>query len=275
MIIQKINYTNRSTFKSAHRVYSRKAIENFNSFDSKHIHTTTNLFREDIDWIGLINYIARHFSDKDKVNSYSLACSDGSEAYTYAICIIEKFLDKVSKFLPIKASDIDDEMLRAAESGRINVYGGEFKTVDKLDIDMRKYFINPAYPKQYTDDEVYLYVNSSSYEPVKSLRDSVEFKKSDILTELKNINDDGNSIVMCRNVLPYLDDNYINDIVNTAKEKLKRGSLFIVGDYDHRIGIEEKLLNNGFFKPLIGQNNVFERGTDKELIDRLLMGYLV
>ena len=275
MIIQKTNLYTNPTFCSAHRVYAKKAVENFKSFESSHIHTTTNLFREDLDWLHLINYAIRHFADKAKVNTYSLACSDGSEAYTFAIAIMEKCKENFAKFLPVKAFDIDPEMLNAAKSGRINIYGGEFNVVDRLGINMRKYFINPAYPKQFTDDEVYYYVNSSSYEPVQCLKDGVEFKQSDILTELKKIEDDGNSIVMCRNVLPYLDKNYINEIAEIAGKKLKKGSLFVIGNYDQRTDIEAKMLENGFYKPFINHDNIFECGDSNELRNRLLMGYLI
>lgn len=276
MNVQKINAQNNITsFKSAHRVYDTRLVNSFKSFGNKYVHTTTNLFREDFDWTNLARYISYHFADKSKVNAYSLACSDGSEAYTYAISLIEEVGQNFSKYFPIKAFDIDYETIDYAKSGRINVYGGEFNVVKKLGIDLKKYFINPFLPKQYSNDEMYLYINSASYEPTKELRSCVEFNQSDILTELKKIKDDGNSVVMCRNVMPYLSPEYVDEIVQTAKENLKEGSLFITGDYDHRCDIEEKLFNNGFYRPFINNNNLFERGDAKKLINRLLMGYLI
>ena len=279
MNILPINNTN-NTFKSCFRKYpcKNRTTNDFKDFAMPFILTSTNIFREDMDWKNLVKYILFHFADKKKIQSFSLGCSDGSEAYTYAISLMEKIPESAfNKYFPITAVDIDSTIIELANKRRINLFDMEFYYASKLyNINLEDYF------KKISDNPVTIENDNLSdlprialYEPIEELKNNVLFKHSDILTELKNIKDEGNSVVMCRNVLPYLSMDYVTQLVKTAKENLKDGSLFIIGDYDRRSNIEELLEKNGFFRPLINQNNVFQRGNVKELTDKLYSGYLI
>ena len=253
-------------FQSCFRAYPAKTIKIVDIFRKDTVKTSTNLFREDLDWVGLVKFMEKHFKHKDKVNIFSLACSDGSEAYTLAISVFENLPEYVkSKFLPIYASDIDKEVLKAAKSGRINIYSIEFLFSERTyKCNMEKYFENRSASIMINGDDISETDTISSYQPIKELRDSVIFKHSDILTELNNLKDDGNSVILCRNVFPYLGESYKNEIVNSAKQNLKSGSLFVIGDYDGFTDIEQRLLANGFIQPLFNSkvdysNNIFMR----------------
>ena len=85
--------TNLNNFNNLTNIYSFKGC-NREYYDSKlkldidtygNICTFTKLFREDLNWLELASIIKQNFSDKDDVQVYSLACSDGSEAYSIAI----------------------------------------------------------------------------------------------------------------------------------------------------------------------------------------------
>ena len=265
-------------FKSCYRSYIAKTASEFKDFDKHVVWTSTNIFREDLDWAGLVKYLISHFKGKEKVNSYSMACSDGSEAYSYVISLMENIPKPLcSKFFPVLSSDLDEEVINKAKLRKINIEDCEIYFINKTGINLDNYFKNRGEPLIIQND---LNTNEKvlglySYEPVDELKQAVEFKQSDILSELNKIKDDGNSVVMCRNVMPYLSDEYINKIVNTSSKVLKDGSLFITGDYDYQRKIDEKLLTNGFYRPLINNRNVFQKGNKTEVTDKLLSGYLI
>ena len=259
-----ISQQKQQAFQSCFRKYPSKTIKNFDIFGKDTVRTSTNLFREDLDWFGLVQFMKNHFINKDKVNIFSLACSDGSEAYTMAISILENIPEKIqSKFLPIYASDIDKEILKAAKSGRINIHSVEFLFPERTyGCSLEKYFDNRSVSIMINGDDISETDTISSYQPIKELKNSVIYKHSDILTELNNIKDQGNSVILCRNVFPYLSYKYVDDVIETAKNNLKTGSLFIIGDYDIDIrNIDKKLTKNGFFNPLSEDTNkvIFER----------------
>ena len=269
--------TKNPNFLSCYRSYSSKAISEFGAKDNQYVRTSTNLFREDLDWNSFVKFLVNHFVDKDRVMIYSMACSDGSEAYSLAIFLMEKFSKSLcKKFFPIMAHDVDDLIINSAKSERINIEDCEIYYINKLGINLNKYFVNPKRPLKIKNDMTsYNNVGLFSYEPIQELKQTVEFKKSDILTELNKIKDNGNSVVMCRNVMPYLKEDYIDEIVSVASKVLKDGSFFVTGDYDSTKKIGERLEKSGFYRPLLENQNLFQKGNSKEMIDRLLYGYLI
>ena len=267
MKILPVNHNqNNRNFKSCFRMYTPKSNVDFGYYGREIIKTSTNMFREDLDWNALIKYIITHFKDKNRVNTYSLAASDGSEAISYAITLLENLpKNMLSKYFPVYASDIDKEIVNISKKGRINVFGVEFAMTERMyGIDLSKYLKDKSVSIVINGDEISESDTISSYMLIDELRDAIQYKRSDILTEIKNIKDDGNSVVMCRNVFPYLSSDYADKVIETAKQKLKSGSLFIIGDFDGKANIEQKLLANGFFQPLLNNkvingNNIFQR----------------
>ena len=79
----------------------------------------TRLFRDDLEWDKLAKYEIDHFKNKAKVNIVMFAASDGSEAYSKIISLFTTAKNNINKFFPIKAYDIDDEILTVAKSGYI------------------------------------------------------------------------------------------------------------------------------------------------------------
>ena len=277
------NGIKKPAFGSCFRVYSSKTIKNAeNCFGKDKIRTSTNIFREDLDWYALVQYIHSHFADKEKVQVYSLACSDGSEAYSFAMSVLEYIPKEYhSKYLPVNACDIDREIIKSALKRRINIDNIEFLVSEKYgNVKIGKYFCNQKETVNIKQNIVSDIDKAFSYSPVKELREAVLFKCSDILTELKNIKDSGNSIIFCRNVFPYLSNRYADAIVETARDKLQKGSLFIIGDYDAYADIDNKLDKNGFFQPSINSrflqgNNIYQRGSSEEITKRLNSGFLI
>ena len=92
---------------------------------------STQFFREDMpytkdsDYSGFARFLNERFSE-GKVNVYDFACSDGSEAYSIAISLIEEMgEEEAQRFFPIQAIDKDKQIIKKAASGTI-----ECDTVD-------------------------------------------------------------------------------------------------------------------------------------------------
>lgn len=256
MNIQPINYNN-INFGTCVRVYSPKDVKNFKSFGKNIIRTSTNIFREDLDWLALSDYITRHFLQKSKVQIHNFACSDGSEPYSLAITFLKKIPEQgLNKYFPIIASDVDNEIIKTAQSGRINLECFELDFYDKSKLVTRDFFKKEAKALKINNDTL---IYTRSYEPIKELKNAVRFHRSDILTELKTIEDKGNTVILCRNVFPYLNSEYTENVINTLNKKLDSGSLFVTGNYDEVVDISQKILEKDFFNPISDSPYIFQK----------------
>ncbi len=244
-------------YKSAETVY--------NGILSKdQVYTTTSLFRPHLDWNKFINYVIENFKNKEKVNIYSLGCSDGSEAYSYAIALTEKLpKSQHQKYLPIMAFDIDSEVIQAAQSGKINLTNDDFNAITK-NINIDKYGIGDNWHKKFfqkagsalkigndisREDFQSIYNPRYSYTPAGNIKDSVKFYESDVLSAINRINDDGNSIVNTCHVLSYCEDFYVEKVLNALGEKLKPGSIYVFDKFYLEPSFIEKIQNRGFILP--------------------------
>lgn len=192
----------------------------------------TTLFRSDLDWEELAKFEVDHFKNKDKVNVVMFAASDGSEAYSKIISLFETAKKQVQKFFPIKAYDIDDEILKAAKGGYIKVSDGDIFEIMSRTENADDYFSETDKSIDIENDKL-----GKSYKTIKAkkrLTKNVEFEKGDMFKEITKIQDNSNTILMCRNILGYFLNDKIEEFVKLASEFLKKGSLFVIGDYDRQ-----------------------------------------
>ena len=241
-------------FRSCARRYPA-GFENDSIIRLGQVLTNTSVFREDLDWNFLADYIVKNFKDKKRFNTHCLACSDGSEPYSFAISLMERIPDKeYDKYFPIYASDADYESIRAAESGRINLtVMDSMKIADNVKSG-REYFIDNQKPIMIKNNKTPTGYFYQSYKPIEKLKNAVIFEQADLMKKIKLIRDEGNSLILMRNVALYLKSGAIKEIAKIAGEVLKKGSLFAAGEYDlQRSYLIEELLQNGFkeIKPFI------------------------
>lgn len=217
--------------------------------------TNSWMFREDMDWKRLVKYLDKHFNGKNNIKVLNPACSDGSEAYTLIIALKEGLQDKAGKFFPIKGYDIDDEILKAANSGKIQTCG-----YDRMMIQTYADF-----PEDYLAEtpDVLRIANDLSLNAPKTfkttglLTNSVSFEKRDMWKVIGEHLDNSDTVFMCRNVLGHFDNDKIEDFVKLASKRLKKDSLFLIGDHDTKnTPVEEYLEGNGFVKVF---HNVYKR----------------
>lgn len=210
----------------------------------------TTCVRQDLDWDKLNKLIIQLGKKKKRVNIYSIACSDGTEPNAVAIKLLKKIRSKdESKFFPIFASDIDEFMIDCCKSSKMGLYPVDIERLGKKGLDKFLTFSEAPLvcPPQWGLNDV------QNYKIKDKLKNCVNFETEDLLKVLKRINDEGNSVVMCRNVLPHMGCSW-HFAVSSASINLKEGSLFVLGDYDHKkIPILESTLKVWDFEK-IGKN---------------------
>lgn len=239
-IINYQQYPNKFSFGSCARFYKTSNGDEFG--------TNSWLFRDDVDWKRLAKYEKNHFADKNRVNIIQFASSDGSEAYTQIISLLENYPNKNSeKFFPIKAYDIDEEIVNAARSGLLNT-----NMVDRINLqinsdDYSKYFTNTNEILNIKND-----LNLQSKKTLKAtnlLKNRVHFERADMYNILAELNDNSDTILLCRNILGYFEDDKVEKFVKIVSNKLKQGSMFIIGQHDTSNSfIDRYLLENKFMK---------------------------
>lgn len=225
-------------FKANYRCYTDESLKNKTETNGL-IAEYSELFRKDIDWLNLAEIIENNFKNIDRVNIYSLACSNGAEPYSLAIALNEtsKNLDKYN---PIIAIDKDPIIIDIAQKGRINISKKEKENFENIVKPKQEYFIDKGPRTIIIDepDEIFTGI-TESYKVIPKIRNMIKFEVGDMLQKLLEINDNGNSVILCRNVMPYLTPAYQFNIFNVLLNNIKPNSLIILGDFD-----KETLLYN-------------------------------
>lgn len=215
----------------------------------------TGLFRSDLNWNILGPLILNNFKNKENVNIVMFAASDGSEAYSTIISLLEAAGNNknqiLKKFFPIKAYDYDYDILKAAKSGFINLEPNDRMAMQMYCHDYQDYF---------TDTDKLLYIKAEETSPEsrnvrtmkakRVLTDNVSFFQADMFNKIKELNDkDGNTLLMCRNALGYFENDKIESFIKDVSKKLKAGSMFIIGGHDSVLfDIDSCLKKYGFIK---------------------------
>lgn len=205
--------------------YSRNLNQRVTS-DTRMINSnSTNFFRKDLDWEKIGRTFNKQFPH-GKVNVYDFACSDGSEAYSLIITLIEQLGEKkAQRFFPIIASDIDPEIIRMANSGKI--------IATEEDVFQMKNIIKNKKIEKYFNvtnlgGEKYL------LSPKEILTRNVIFKQESIKNGTKEIQKNENNIILARNFWKYMS---FNDIAKTSwelAEKSQDKTLLLIGDFDFK-----------------------------------------
>ena len=215
--------------------------------------TNSWLLRNDIDWQKLVAFELENFKTKDKVNVIQFAASDGSEAFTKLIAMEEHGSNEFEKFYPFQAYDIDYEITKAARSGLINCIPNDYKRFEEAGIEFKKYFWECIGNLNIKNDNMYTIYNvpRTTFQVNPKIHNRVVFHNDDMLDIVKQIKDDSNTIVMARNVMLYMQENDIEKFTTILSERLKPGSLFILGSLDTDNSHILKYLDNGGFKEVM------------------------
>jgi two-component system CheB/CheR fusion protein len=166
---------------------------------------------------------------RDEVRVWSAGCSTGEEAYSLAILLTEQ-LDLVTSpaKLQVFATDIDD---RAIAHGRNGVYPEAIVT-DVPPTRMRQYFT----------------LENQHYRVRKEVREKVLFAKHSLLLDPPFSQID---LIVCRNLLIYLDREVQRDIMQMFHFALRPGGYLFLGTSESADGCLD------LFTPVDKRNRIF------------------
>ena len=196
---------------------------------------TTFFFRDDMDWNLYGEYLRQNFN-QPKVNTYVYGCSDGSEAYSMSVLLQGLFGGDAERFFPIYASDIREftialNNIDKRDGVRLTPY--DYGKLRQLNCFKKVFFANEEKLSKYVDDDFdsgYLY---TPYILKKDVTDKVLFKQANVLNEIDSIDSDNPSIVMCRNMWPYIESSEYKECAAKLYKKLAKGSIVVLGQYDY------------------------------------------
>ena len=173
----------------------------------------TSFFRDPAAWSALREPIARLLSDKlegETVRAWVAGCSTGEEAYSLAMLLQEQVVEsKQALRVQIFATDVNATAIEAARSG---AYGG-------------------AIAKDVTPSRLarWFTPRGGRLEVRNEIRRGIVFSRHDLKQDLPFTNVD---IVLCRNVLSYLDAEMQRSVLSGFQRALRPNGLLLIGQQE-------------------------------------------
>jgi len=196
----------------------------------------TSMFRPDINWANFGDYLECRFKEQKKVNTIVYACSDGSEPYSVSILLQNKFKNNAKNFFPIKAKDIDENTIEE------NIAWQKQKETVYEDAVLK------AIAQQHLlEDNICEYIKPDNTRPSNGIlsektKKPVKFSCANILEDLENIDTKNPSLIMCRNMWPYVRQDEYEPFAKALFERLAPGSVVVIGAFDYT-SIDETMAN--------------------------------
>ena len=255
-MITPITYNNFLQSKSAHNTSFGSTKFVYKYANNKTMKCFSNVFRLDLNWEDLIKFLAKNFKNKKTINVINGACSDGSESFSLVMALKEFLPEKdYRKFLPIKAFDFNEDIIKKAKSGFLDISDTDKAKINKYITDKSTYF----------DENIDSFINSDEYQKLKlkkELTNCVDFEVNDIFKVLENLTDDSNTILLFRNALIHLGDDNAKKFASLASEKLKPNSIVIIGNTDvASTKIKQYMTEEGFTEVI---KNVYRKNNPSD-----------
>jgi chemotaxis protein methyltransferase CheR len=173
----------------------------------------TYFFREDYQFDCLVKSILPEIvarkKDQSPIRIWALPSSSGEEAYTIAMCLIERWPGINTHDVEIISSDIDTNILTQARAGLYTARS----TMHVPESYLRKYFKKTAGGFQIDD----------------TLRNAVEFTRVN-LQDPSDVKPYRNfDVIFCRNLLIYFDDVSRKQAAETFYDALQPGGFILLG----------------------------------------------
>ena len=229
-----------TSFKSSFRsVYN----DNF----SLKYNTNTCFFRSDLKWNNFVDYIYQKYKNVNKVNVIDYACSTGEEPVSLSMMMDLKLGNDAEKFYPIKAYDIDEDNIIKAKNGVFDVTKDELTLLrNNIGNEHKKYFIC------HIDSDEQL----GKFRLKEEYKKNFIFNQSDIIKDFNKI-PSKNTILLCRNIFPYLQIGESKKLIKQISKILDLSSVIVLGKFDIDYGIEKLFEKEGFIHT--EQYNVMEK----------------
>ena len=179
----------------------------------------TRICREDISWSEFGEYLKQKYPNPNNVNFVIYGCSTGEEAYTFAL-LLNKIYDGAN--FKIKASDISKDIIENnIQQQKQGIY------LSSADLE---YMYKSMELKDYCDFDCAF---SENIKIKKSITDKIEFSHANILTDIDTISTKKPTVLLCRNMWPYINQKEYNNFASKLYEKLHPDSIVVLGEYDY------------------------------------------
>ncbi|MBI1922269.1 MAG: protein-glutamate O-methyltransferase CheR [Geobacter sp.] len=154
-----------------------------------------------------------------ELNIWSVGCSSGEEPYTLAILVLDTFAEELDKTaVSIQATDIDERILEMAQEA---LYEPE-----------RLKDVPPLLKERYFE------ACNGRFRPVQQVRGMVCFRQCDLLHENSFVESD---LILCRNVLIYLERSEQERILRMFADALRPGGILVLGKSETLVGTARSL----------------------------------
>ena len=215
---------------------------------------STYFFVKGLQWNKFFNEAIEQYKNTPKVNVFSLACSDGSEALSIAMLLLSKLGNEANKYFPITAVDFDSEITKLVKSGFINLSAEDEVRINKYTGNKLNTFLERTDKTVLSDrigssDRREL-LTTFKLRPI--LTDKIVFVTEDLNTYVDKMPSKDN-LIFCRNCWPYLWKTK-DEFARKLSEKTDKNSFLVFGKYDD------------FFCPML-QENCFGISMHKDLLN--------
>lgn len=203
----------------------------------------TYWFRDESLWSAMEEHIIPGLFDlltrgkKQNIRIWSAACSTGQEPYSISI-LIDELAERLGKFafkdsFRILATDISDEALMLARSGKSNMF-----SVKRGLSDLRR-------DKFFKKEGLHYLLDSE-------IMKRVEFRKFNLMDSFITLGKF--DLVLCRNVAIYFTDEFKKELFRKISRSLNPAGLFIIGASESLLGystaFESKSAGNALYYQL-------------------------
>jgi chemotaxis protein methyltransferase CheR len=172
----------------------------------------TSFFRNPEVWEGIRDVLRELTDEKRTVRCWSAACADGREPYSIAM-LARDDPEINERAVDITATDIDAETLSEARSGvyestRTTDIGSQLESLSE-----------PADHIDISEDE-------TSFSVIPAVKQMVSFEQHDLISGRKK---SGYDLVLCRNLLIYIDRSYKEPIFETLTGAVREDGILTIG----------------------------------------------
>jgi chemotaxis protein methyltransferase CheR len=151
---------------------------------------------------------------RDHLKLWSVGCAGGEEPHSLALLLKESFAADLARFrVDLLATDVDGEVLESARKG---VYRGD--RLADIPSDMRERWFIPV---------------QDGFRLAPEIREMVTFRRSDLFDPLTVTSCD---LILCRNVLIYLEKAHQIVILKHFAEILQSGGMLVLGKSETLVG---------------------------------------
>ncbi len=210
-ISSRMRRTGCESYEAYLEVLSTEADERAALLDALSVNVTS-FFRNPEVWEGIRDVLRTLSEEQRTVRCWSAACSDGREPYSIAMLARDDPHIR-DRSIEITATDIDAETLRSAREG-------VYESTRTTDIESQLNVLSAP------DDHIRTSEAKARFSIRPPVKRMVSFEQHDLISGAQKV---GYDLVLCRNLLIYIDRSYKDPIFETLTGSLRSGGVLTIG----------------------------------------------